>query len=171
MIESLTSQEKVVLRQVVPGVRLKTIGANLGISTETVRVHLRHAREKLRVSSSLDAARLLAEDEALGTQNGVTPPKVMACSSTQFDSDDATWGVRPMPSRDVVREAQASASYDLNYRSQDAPVSGAPSNELSSLQRLALIVAILVGLALAIIALPALHDSFQRVANAIEPPN
>ena len=60
---TLTEREKETLRLLVRGYDAKSIAQRLGISVHTVNERLRDARRKLAVSSSREAARLLAEAE------------------------------------------------------------------------------------------------------------
>lgn len=53
----LTEREKSVLDQLANGLMYKEIAAKAGISTETVRVHVRNIYEKLQVSSRMEAVR------------------------------------------------------------------------------------------------------------------
>lgn len=53
----LTDREKTVLDQLANGAMYKEIAAKAGISTETVRKHVRNIYEKLQVSSRMEAVR------------------------------------------------------------------------------------------------------------------
>lgn len=53
----LTEREKTVLDQLANGLMYKEIAAKAGISTETVRKHVRNIYEKLQVSSRMEAVR------------------------------------------------------------------------------------------------------------------
>lgn len=158
------------LRLVKPGVGIKLIARELSLSPDTVKAHLRHCRTKLDVSSSLAAAQLLAEAESRTQPNGVTPAKAMAPPSSASESAEATWGAVPISTPAVVREAPALASFGSQLGPHNAPAGG-ERNGLSPLLRMTLMIAMVVGLVLAIVAAPALYDSTQRVANAIDPPS
>ncbi|WP_375427295.1 DUF4019 domain-containing protein [uncultured Sphingomonas sp.] len=62
-ILTLTEREKETLRLLVGGHDAKSIARQLGLSVHTINERLRDARRKLDVSSSREAARLLAEAE------------------------------------------------------------------------------------------------------------
>ena len=62
-IQSLSEREKETLRLLLGGHDAKSIARVLGLSVHTVNERLRDARRKLGVSSSSEAARLLAETE------------------------------------------------------------------------------------------------------------
>lgn len=62
-VAALTEREKEMLRLLVAGHDAKSIANHLGLSVHTINERLRDARRKLEVSSSREAARLLAEAE------------------------------------------------------------------------------------------------------------
>ena len=64
---TLTEKEKQTLRLIVRGYDAKSMARRLGISVHTVNERLRHARRKLEVSSSREAARMLLDRESTGT--------------------------------------------------------------------------------------------------------
>ncbi len=62
-IGALTDKEKEVLRLILRGYDAKSMARELELSVHTINERLRHARRKLEVSSSREAARMLAEHE------------------------------------------------------------------------------------------------------------
>lgn len=78
--EKVSDREKQTLRLLLHGHDAKSIAATLGLSVHTVNERLREARRKLGVSSSREAARLLAQAEGQGPnilgdkEIGVAPP-------------------------------------------------------------------------------------------------
>lgn len=62
-LEALSEREKETLRLLLQGHDAKSIARDLGISVHTVNERLRASRSKLEVSSSREAARLLARSE------------------------------------------------------------------------------------------------------------
>jgi DNA-binding CsgD family transcriptional regulator len=62
-LEALSEREKETLRLLLEGHDAKSIARNLGLSVHTVNERLRASRRKLEVSSSREAARLLAQSE------------------------------------------------------------------------------------------------------------
>jgi DNA-binding CsgD family transcriptional regulator len=62
--QTLTEKEKQTLRLVVRGYDAKSLARRLGISVHTVNERLRHARRKMEVSSSREAARMLLDKES-----------------------------------------------------------------------------------------------------------
>ncbi len=69
-IGSLSDREREVLEGVVGGMLNKQIGAQLGITEKTVKVHRAHVMEKMGVSSVAELARMVAEFERLSTARG-----------------------------------------------------------------------------------------------------
>lgn len=61
---SLTAKEKQTLRLILRGYDAKTMARHLDLSVHTINERLRHARRKLSVPSSREAARLLLEAES-----------------------------------------------------------------------------------------------------------
>ncbi|MFN3523800.1 MAG: DUF4019 domain-containing protein [Phenylobacterium sp.] len=72
-MQSLSEREKEALRLLLGGHDIKSIAASLGLSVHTINERLRDARRKLGVSSSRQAARLLAEVEKGGADLSVSP--------------------------------------------------------------------------------------------------
>lgn len=69
----LTPRQRECLRAVANHRTYKEIGRDLGISESAVEKHLRHAREKLGVNTTADAARLfLIEEREVDPQGGFT---------------------------------------------------------------------------------------------------
>lgn len=72
---NLTPRQKEILRLLVTGCDAKTAARELGISIHTINEHLREARRILGVSSSREAARILAQAEA-ASPNSMGPNKI-----------------------------------------------------------------------------------------------
>ncbi len=87
-VDNLTEKEKEALRLLFVGHDAKSSAAQLGISVHTVNDRLRHARRKLRVSSSREAARMLGEAEGGAPQNHAHKAFGMADSSVPHDNAD-----------------------------------------------------------------------------------
>lgn len=71
---ALTEKEKQTLRLIVRGHDAKSIARHLGLSVHTINERLRDARRKMAVSSSREAARLLAESEGDGPAAAIPDP-------------------------------------------------------------------------------------------------
>jgi DNA-binding CsgD family transcriptional regulator len=81
--QALSDRERAVLRLLAQGHDAKSTAGQLGISVNAINERLRTARRKLGVSSSREAARLLAASELQGSNSlvdkkiGVAVPKAM----------------------------------------------------------------------------------------------
>lgn len=73
-IETLTSREKETLRLLLAGHDAKSIAREFNLSVHTINDRLREARRKLQASSSREAARILAQQEA--APNFVAPQEI-----------------------------------------------------------------------------------------------
>ncbi|TIX48995.1 helix-turn-helix domain-containing protein [Alteraurantiacibacter aquimixticola] len=73
---ALTAKEKETLRLVIQGYDAKSMARQLDLSVHTINERLRHARRKLAVTSSREAARMLAEVEAPAAKS--PPPNSFA---------------------------------------------------------------------------------------------
>lgn len=94
---ALTEKEKQTLRLIVRGYDAKSLARRLGISVHTVNERLRHARRKMEVSSSREAARMLLDKEGespdflAGKQMGAAAPAPgMGHDGAAADSLDAS---------------------------------------------------------------------------------
>ncbi len=70
----LTGREQEVLHHLAQGLLYKEIGAALGISTETVRTHVRNIYEKLQVRTRTEALRKVGSAPLAGVA-GLDPGK------------------------------------------------------------------------------------------------
>ncbi|HEX4693583.1 helix-turn-helix transcriptional regulator [Sphingomonas sp.] len=168
--DSLTERERTCLRLVTPGFQEKLLADQLGISHHTVKVHLRSARSKLHVSSSLTAADLLARHEGREPPSGSNTPSGMGAWAA-IDVDNGTPFPLPVGGSESVVQEEHSAETVTPYREPESALqqSKGPYNAVSTLQRLTLLAFAILFLALAIVAAPAIYGSFQQVANRISP--
>ncbi|HSG35077.1 MAG TPA: sigma factor-like helix-turn-helix DNA-binding protein, partial [Sphingomonadaceae bacterium] len=89
-LERLTDNEKICLRRRLSHQTAKEMALDLGISPHAVEKRLKMARAKLGLSSSLEAARVLADWERYGHSGPQTP--ALAISSSQA----IAWLTRPI---------------------------------------------------------------------------
>lgn len=87
-IEELTERQKQCLRGIYANLSIKEIGQQLDLSPHTVNEHLRDARRVLRVSRSMQAARLLIAHE--GDTRDVPMPSGVAADTAAADTDAAS---------------------------------------------------------------------------------
>jgi DNA-binding CsgD family transcriptional regulator len=98
-IENLSERECEVLRLLVRGYDAKSIARDLGLSIHVVNERLRDSRRRLGVSSSREAARILAAHEGTnfpGNKSfGIGPPAVCGAAGRRSDGRGAG-GRRPL---------------------------------------------------------------------------
>lgn len=85
--DRLSERQKQCLRLFYANLEIKEIGAELGVSPNTIREHLRDARQILQTNRSMHAARLLVDHER-DTQ-GIAPPNRVGFQSDVGDQGDA----------------------------------------------------------------------------------
>ena len=105
-LSALTDKEKQTLRLIVRGHDAKSAARELGVSVHTINERLRDARRKSAVSSSREAARLLAEAEAADQGGGWVAPHLLGYEQTgegktprQADQGTAAIGAAGRPYR------------------------------------------------------------------------
>ena len=86
-LAELTDKEKAALRLLLAGHDAKSSAAELGISPHTLTDRLRHARRKLDVTSSREAARILGEAEGTIPQSPVHTPLGGAATASGPNDD------------------------------------------------------------------------------------
>ena len=166
-LDLLTPSEKRALRQLLVDHDQKAVARSLGLSPETVKTHLRNAREKCGCTSSFALAKVLIEYEQATPFRGIPP---------QRGEWIAALGPIPVqPARkfamgrrgDEIREERTAFSFaDLH----DDPPARSGRDGTAALKRLLLTGALILVLIVAIILAFPLSESFQRLANAIEAP-
>ena len=85
---ALTEKEKETLRLIVRGYDAKSLARELELSVHTVNERLRHARRKLEVSSSREAARLLASEENTDHKK-LADKQLGEAAPTRMEDDDS----------------------------------------------------------------------------------
>jgi DNA-binding CsgD family transcriptional regulator len=90
--QALSDREKAVLRLLFQGYDAKSSARQLGISVHAVNERLRTARRKLGVSSSREAARLLARSETQGSNSFVD--KKIGVAISERDGEAATKDIK-----------------------------------------------------------------------------
>lgn len=162
-IDRLTERQRECLRLLFAHYKPGEIATRLGISTDRVNQHLKGARERLGVSRSIDAARLLAEAEtppshAVGAQD----MGLLKAPSPVDDSDAFDGGDEPVP---MLRERHAPYHVEPDLAGIDVPVPlptrRRPFNELTWYQRLTWGLAIAVGATVLAGAMISLQNAFH----------
>lgn len=169
-LDSLTPSERAILRQLLKERDQKAVARTLKLSPETVKTHLRNAREKCGAGTSFALARAFALHEGSTPLWGITPdgggnPESIA---------DREVGSKPTASEDErsdeVREARIPFAFheDLEIRAAARQPRDVASGTV--IRRLSMIALVVFVLALLIILAFPLSESFQRFANLIDPP-
>lgn len=120
-LSRLSEREKVCLRQWLQHKSAKEIAADLGISHHAVEKRLKMARMKLGATSSLEAARMLAESEGYGR----TVPQSPDLAS---DAPPSHWGLIRLAALGVALMILV-AAIALGLHLQPAPFSQAANNQ------------------------------------------
>ena len=169
-VERLSAGQKDCLRLVLQGYEFKEIARLLGTSPGAINERLREARRTLAVSSSREAARLLAAHEGasdympyVATPNGVFP----ADTSAKLTPETDTGSAREASGSVVLREAQAA----FDVRQEDTPstfpwpvpTKGKPDNDLTFRQILLTVLGLTIGLGIAALVAVALVDQLTRL--------
>lgn len=122
-LTKLQEKEKAALRLLIRGYDAKSAARHIGVTPNVINERLRSARQKLSVTSSKEAARLLAENEDIAPNFFV--PKEIGIVPTPKNT-----AINPLPDKQVamsddnsVREMQA--TYET-YSSFPKPLSSVP---------------------------------------------
>ena len=173
-ISKLTEAQRTCLRMVLMHLSSKDIARELGISPHTVDQRLRMAIQTLGVANRFEAARILARHEGHATyQTPVyqSPDVAPALSAGTVNPSDIQ-GVRQGDHGfhgSAVREGQlafrapAFAAANGSFINLPIPTPGRERNDLNAAQRLAWIVSIAIGSALAFGGLLAGLDALTRL--------
>lgn len=169
-LDSLTPSERSILRQLLKERDQKAVARTLGLSPETVKTHLRNAREKCGADTSFALARAFALHEGATPLWGITPEGGEDPDPVGGRSVGSTPTVSEDERSDEVREARTSFAF------HEDPETGAAARQPRDVasgtvvRRLSMIALLVLVLALLIILAFPLSESFQRFANLIDPP-
>lgn len=168
--ELLTPSERRILYQLLVDGDQKSVARSLDLSPETVKTHLRNAREKCGVASSFALAKAVYPTNLRPPKRGI-PQSRGGFTEASSPSRSST----PVPrfgnsECDELRENFVPFTFD------DLPSLALPDKQRSGrgdpaiFHRLLMIGALTLVVALAIILAFPLSESFQRLANVIDPP-
>lgn len=167
-LDSLTDAEKRVLRTVLVERNQKAVASVLGLKPETVKTHLRNAREKCGAISSYDLARVLAAHD-----DGPTP--FQGIPRREVETREPEDGIPALPKRprddvsEVVGLREIGTTFDFEPPSL-APAEDrqfVPPARVGAMPRLLLAAALALVVMLAILLVFPLSESFQRLADLI----
>lgn len=177
LFQSLSPRQAECLRLVARDRGAKEIGLLLGISDETVEVHIKTALRRLGANSRFTAARAFAEFEGrthpvgIPTQGGTpaVPPQASDGPSYQLPQV----GRREDVLHDATVRHGATAPCETD-RSPAVPAfrpetGGAPRDALSPFHRIALAAVIAAAIVIVAAAARPLAEGFQALANLMQP--
>jgi DNA-binding CsgD family transcriptional regulator len=166
-IARLQPRELEVLRLVARRKSSKQIAIELGISVHTVNGYIADARKTLGGVGRQDAATLVAEHDQEGPRKSTPdfmrvdalPDQEAGLGREQCElnilrdvAERVEWNLSIGPSRDMLPEHREPGRHDL-----------------ITLKRFALVVVVAAGLAVLVVAALPMSESYQRLANMIEP--
>ncbi|WP_430415388.1 helix-turn-helix transcriptional regulator [Parasphingorhabdus sp.] len=105
-LDNLNENEKESLRLVIRGFDAKASASELDVTPNIINGRLRSARKKLAVTSSKQAARLLAEHEG-------SAPNFLVSKKIGIVSKPVSNAIHPLPDQNRVREMQQSYQPEL----------------------------------------------------------
>jgi DNA-binding CsgD family transcriptional regulator len=169
-VAKLTEGQREVLRMVYRHMETKEIARELGISPDGVTQRIKAAMRTLGVNKRRDAAHLLAEaEESDAYPRRVYPPREVAILPDPGTFAPSTEGGWQSGSSDgVMREEQAAfVAPGLPRPSLPLPLWGVKPNDLSALQRLGWIFAVMLMIAFTFGVFVAGVDALSRIGRLI----
>lgn len=171
-IEALTPSERTVLRKLLDERDQKSVARSLGLSPETVKSHLRNAREKCGAPDSFSLAKALAAHEG-SPPEWVIPPRGGEPASFPSAKTQAVESVHELEATAVDQVSEERALFvfaEAIGRTPPSEHERKPSNGYGGFSRLLAATGLAVMIILIIILAFPLSESFQRLANALDPP-
>jgi DNA-binding CsgD family transcriptional regulator len=169
-LHSLTPSERNVLRVLLRERDQKAIARQLNLSPETVKTHLRNAREKTGVRTSFALARALAEQEAHPPKRGIPRFEGEPSPARSTTDEPSKRPEEPDLNDDAFHEARAVFDYGRSSFMVHAPREEKKRNSLPASMRMLIVTGVgILLVALIILAFP-LSESFQRFADVLDPP-
>ena len=167
-ISSLTARERDCLRLVDRESSSGEIAARLDLSPSSVDTYIKRAREKLGAPSRFVAARALRDYEAR-TQSGGPPDRGLAASERSNDSSDRQGTAEAGPDHVVVMEERAAFTPFPSVELASSRDEAKSIDVRSSLRRTWLVVMLIVAFSAVVLLAFPLTESFQRLADVLEP--
>lgn len=169
-LDSLTPSERRVLRVLMRERDQKAIARQLNLSPETVKTHLRNAREKTGVRTSFALARALAEQEAHPPERGIPRFEGEPSPSPSITEMASKRPEEPELEGDAFHEERAVFDYGRSSFMAPGPWEEKKRNPLPASTRMLIVIGMgILLVALIILAFP-LSEAFQRFANVLDPP-
>ncbi len=168
--DSLTPSERNVLRVLLRERDQKAIARQLNLSPETVKTHLRNAREKTGVRTSFALARALAEEEAHPPERGIPRLEGEPAPTRSVTNESSRRPEEPDPNDDAFHEKRAVFDYGQSSFTAPAPWEEKKRNSLTASTRMLITTGLGILLVVLIILAFPLSESFQRFADVLDPP-
>ena len=169
-VEKLSAGQKDCLRLVLQGYEFKEIARMLGTSPGAINERLREARRTLGVSSSREAARMLAAQEQVGDYtphvampNGVGPGGISAKLAPQTDTGSAGEASGGVALKDVQAAFDVTTVDKPSTFPWPVPTKGKPDNDLTLRQTILTVLGLTIGLGMAALVAVALVDQLTRL--------
>jgi DNA-binding CsgD family transcriptional regulator len=166
----LSAGQKEALRLVLRGYGAKEIARLLATSPGAINERLREARRTLEVSSSREAARLLAADEQgadynsfVATPLGVADGEKAATLPPLINSGSVGSGTASVTLQEAQAGFEAAGSEGRSGFPWPIPIKGRPRNDLTVRQTILIVVALTIGLGMAALVAVALVDQLTRL--------
>jgi DNA-binding CsgD family transcriptional regulator len=167
---SLTPSERNVLRVLLRERDQKAIARQLNLSPETVKTHLRNAREKTGVRTSFALARALAEHESHPPERGITLSEGGPAPTRSTKNEPSKRPEESDLNDDAFHERRAVFDYGQSSFTAPAPWEEKKRNSLPASMRMLIVTGMGFLLVVLIILAFPLSESFQRFANVLDPP-
>ena len=169
-VARLSAGQKECLRLVLQGYEAKEIARMLGTSPGAVHERLRAARRSLDVSTSREAARMLAREEQGETYTSFVAKPIgieTSASLAMLDPTISSGSAGGEAGGAFLRESQA-GFHSAHVERQRAfpwpfPSSGRPHNDLTTLQTIVAVLALTIGLGVAALVAVALVDQLTEL--------
>lgn len=169
-LDSLTPSERNVLRVLLQERDQKAIARQLNLSPETVKTHLRNAREKTGVRTSFALARALAEQETHPPERGIPRFEGGPRPARSTTDEPSKQPERLDLDDDAFHERRAVFDYGQSSFTAPATREEEKRNSLPASMRMLIVIGMgILLVAIIILAFP-LSESFQRFANVLDPP-
>lgn len=169
-LDSLTPTERLVLRSLLENRDQKAIARELKLSPETVKTHLRNAREKTGIRTSFALAKALADHDPHPPER-VIPLQVGGPFPPFGLSDPASSQAgRPDRNDDAFHEERAIFAFDRSSIPHPVFPAEERRNSLTSMPRMLTTTGLALLVIVVILLAHPLSESFQHFADVLDPP-
>jgi DNA-binding CsgD family transcriptional regulator len=167
--DTLTAREAQCLRLVLELQTNDAIARELDLSTNTVRNHVKAARDKLGGLGRYDAARRYVSLTSLEASPSKTSPERIMAEPVPMVSVEETVRGEGGPEEGLFREARAEFAHDVAAYVPLRPTTEGSERTNSTLLRLLAVPAAAALMALLVVATPPMANSFKQLARFLIP--